>query len=360
MRLFRPALLITVCLLIASLPCVVLAQSETPESNKPETDNEAWASAITAQDLKEAAVTVAMAENDDEGAESDQGDADEAAQSSRQQRADERVEAREDVGIWGDLDGIAPFNLLSFNIGLKLSIGQRPYKDVDTDFLVYPIISRFTDLDFTDQVLFCREGNCGIRFARNWYEFGAQGQWNGLGYSRDDSPFLAGMVPRDSSILIGPYVGLRSDFIQTRLMFFTDVMNNSDGDELRLVFDFPFRLKNGFIVPHIDFYRQNSKYTNYYYGIDPVTGDRFAPGCAFPPNFPDSQTCQSYTIRDDSDNIDLAVRAQFQVGKRWFLHLNGRIAFLDDNITDSPLVDSGDPGRWWAGIGFSYDIDPTQ
>ncbi len=349
MRQFRPTLLIAVCLLIASLPCAVLAQTETD----PATDNEARAPAITAQDLKEAAVTVAMAE-DDEGPDAGSR-AEEQATSSQQERADERVEAREDVGFWGDLDTVAPFNLLSFNIGLKLSLGQRPYRDVDTDWIIYPIISRFTDLDFTDQILFCREGNCGIRFARNWYEFGAQGQWNGLGYSRDDSRFLAGMVPRDSSILIGPYVGLRSGFVQTRLMFFNDVMNNSDGNELRLVFDFPFRLSNGFIVPHIDFYRQNSKYTNYYYGIDSDIGDRFAPDCA-----PYLDTCVNYTIRDDSDNIDLAVRAQFQVGKRWFLHLNGRLAFLDENITNSPLVDSGDPGRWWFGIGFSYDIDPTQ
>ena len=351
MHLLRPVLLITACLLIASLPCVVLAQSEAQESNDPATDNETWVSAVTAKNLTESAVSVAMAE-DDEGP--DAGDS-EQAPSSRQERADEKVEAREDVGFWGNIDEVAPFNLLSFNIGLKLSIGQRPYKDVDTDFLVYPIISRFTDLDFTDQVFFCREGNCGIRFARNWYEFGVQGQWNGLGYSRDDSPFLAGMVPRDSSILIGPYVGLRSSFIQTRLMYFQDAMDNSDGSELRLVFDFPFRLTNGFIVPHIDFYRQDSDYTNYYYGIDETIGDRFPSACA-----PYLDTCTNYTIRDDSDNIDLAARAQFQVGKRWFLHLNARIAFLDDNITNSPLVDSGDPGRWWFGIGFSYDIDPTQ
>lgn len=353
MRQFRLALLISACLFLVCLPCVVLAQTDTD----PVSENDAWVSAVSGEDLTDAAVAVAMAEDDD-GPATD-GNTEEQAASSRQERADERVAARQDVGVWGDLDNALPFDLLSFNIGLKLGVGRKPYKGVDTDWIVYPILTRFSDTDFSDQVVYCREGNCGIRYARNWYEIGAQGRWNGAGYSRDDSPFLAGMVPRDSSILIGPYVGLRSGFVQTRLMFFNDVMNNSDGNELRLVFDFPFRLKNGFIVPHIDFYRQNSKYANYYYGVDPVTGDRFAPGCAYPPNYPASQTCQSYTIRDDADNIDLAFRAQFQVGKRWFLHLNGRVGFLDDVITTSPIVDNS-PDRWWAGIGLTYKIDPTK
>ncbi len=78
MHLLRPSLLLITCLLIPSLPCVVLEQTQSPDPDHSETDNEAWASAITAQDLKEAAVTVAMAENEKEGAGTDEGDADEA------------------------------------------------------------------------------------------------------------------------------------------------------------------------------------------------------------------------------------------------------------------------------------------
>jgi outer membrane scaffolding protein for murein synthesis (MipA/OmpV family) len=353
MRQFRLTVLISTCLFFAGLPSVLVAQSDAD----PGAENEAWASTVTAQGLQDAAVAVAMAEGSD--SEAGTGDADEATTSSQQQRADKRVESGKDVGVWGDLDDAVPFDLLSFNIGLKLSVQQRPYKGVDADLIVFPVISRFTDLDFTDQIAFCREGNCGLRYARNWYEIGAKGRWNALGYSRDDSPSLAGMIPRDSSIEMGPYVGLRSDHVQARLMYFQDVMANSDGSELRLVFDFPIRLENGYIVPHIDFYSQNSKYTNYYYGIDPAAGDRFEPGCAYPPNFPASQTCQSYTIRDDADNIDLAFRSQFQIGKRWFMQVNGRIAFLDDIITGSPIVDSS-PDRWWFGVGFTYKIDPSR
>jgi hypothetical protein len=41
------------------------------------------------------------------------------------------------------------------------------------------------------------------------------------------------------------------------------------------------------------------------------------------------------------------------------MQVNGRITFLDDIITGSPIVDSS-PDRWWFGVGFTYKIDPSR
>lgn len=265
-------------------------------------------------------------------------------------------EDRQDYGIWSDLDTVVPFDLTSFNVGLALSVGRRPYRDVDTDYIVFPIISRFTDADFTDQIFFCRSGSCGVRYARDWFEIGAQGRWTGLGYERGDSPFLLGMIEKDSTLDAGPMVGVRTGFVQIRLQYFQDVLDNHDGSETRLTFDFPFRFRTGFFIPHVDVYQQDTDFTNYYYGILPERGDRFEPGCVYNPTEPSLNTCQSYLVDDDSTNIDVGFRSEWKVGHRWYLHVSGRVELLDDNITDSPIVD-GSPDRWSFRIGFSYDID---
>jgi outer membrane protein len=239
------------------------------------------------------------------------------------------------------LDFIREYDLNDYALGLSLSTGQNLYKGSENSSFLYPYLTSFRASALTDDWIVLNEGDLGFRYVnKTGWTIGAVGriQTTGLG----DNEALADIEDRKWTVEVAPAIGYRAWPVHINFKTYFEVTGRHEGTISQLEFSYPRGWDRGFLVPAIEFIHQSSDYSNYYYS---VSDSETAPGR------PEYEA-------GSASNIALKIQWGYAPADRWLL--SGRISleYLDDAITDSPIVDRDK--IWSASLGLAYNANIFQ
>ena len=151
---------------------------------------------------------------------------------------------------------------------------------------------------------------------RPYYRIGA--------YEEDESDALTGMGDRDGTLMAG--LALTYDLpanFEAELGYEHDALDRVRGGEARFQFRRPLQVGVARVTPRVGLRWFDRDLAQYDFG---VTDDQALPARpAYSPG--------------DSLNFEVGVGTFVELTRRWRLILNLGVQFLDDGITDSPIVD---------------------
>ena len=174
---------------------------------------------------------------------------------------------------------------------------------------------------------------------RDWIRFSVLGRYRFAGYDAKDSPRLTGMEDRDDTLEVG--FALRHDLFDTqvtlRAQLTADVLDKHGGAELELALNRTFRTGRWALSPSLGTNIQSSDLAGYYFGVEP--SEATAARSAYDPG--------------SAVNPYVGLTATYQASANWLLIANVNVELLDDEITDSPIVEDDVLGRLFLGLVYS-------
>ncbi len=162
------------------------------------------------------------------------------------------------------------------------------------------------------------------------------------GYEEDDSSFLEGMDDREWSMDGGIGINWLTDIGLFGAAFTTDLFGRHDGQELDFSYTILFQWAGFDFIPSLGVKWKSDNLVDYYYGVRDNEA-RFDPGALRAP----------YEGNDAVDPyVRLAVRRK--LNPRWSLLGAVQYEWLDDEITESPIVDEGYEASVLLGILYTW------
>ena len=217
--------------------------------------------------------------------------------------------------------------------GPGVVIFDKPYEGMGTETQVFPYIS------YQVQNFFVRGTSVGYRLYDNeGLAFDVLAGWRFNGYEEDDSRYLDGMDDRDKTLELGGAVTYDDGFGVTRFTFFNDVLGRHDGHVLELSYGKMFNPKGLAIKPSVGLSWQSENFVDYYYGV------RSKESLPTRPRYDASETLNAF----------MSLHFAYRIDESWNVFTGFKYEFLDDEITESPIVDQHHQISWM--FGFSYDF----
>lgn len=156
------------------------------------------------------------------------------------------------------------------------------------------------------------------------------------GYEASDSPHLAGMAERESSVWVGGEAIWRTPFVNLSAELLTDASSHSEGHRFRLQADRRFTYGQFSFTPRIAAIQLDEEYVGYYYGV----------------NASEARVGRPQYAGDAAVNMEVGLRIDYALTPKQNFFLDLRSTRLADEIQDSPLVDrSTRPG---LRLGYLY------
>lgn len=225
----------------------------------------------------------------------------------------------------------------SWSIGAGAVVSPRPYEGVSTEIIPIPVLTWHYKGFFFEGM---RAGFGGPLLDHLSAEVFVQARFDG--YEADDSAALTGMEDRDPSADLGLEAKGTWEHFEVGVSAMTDVLDESDGEEVELFLAFPASAGRWRVTPQVALEWQNADLANHYYGVreSEATADRpaYEPG--------------------KSVNVvaDLGVLRPF--GERWLFAAGVEATWLADEIVDSPIVaDDVAVGGYFA-FTYRFGADP--
>ncbi len=220
-------------------------------------------------------------------------------------------------------------------VGVQTNISQSPYIGGDLRVLPLPRPDRLEDYVFNDDWFSIRERLAWWRVLDSPdtpLEFTFVGLYDSRGYNASNNDQLTGLRDRDFTLAGGIGAAWRGKGAYVEAWGVTDWLSRHDGQTYAVSLGFPRKFYDDRleVVPHVDVIRDSDKVVDYYYG---VRADETAPGR---PRF---QGEASNTLR-------LVTRGSYRFSRCWALSGRVTVDFLDDAVTDSPIVDRS---LMWSG-----------
>lgn len=218
-------------------------------------------------------------------------------------------------------------------LGAELRIKENIYRGVDTEFDLLPSLS------ITAGQL--RVDGTTARFdvyEHLYFDVSVIGQYRFEGYSGSDSAFLEGMGTRRGALEIGVEMSSRQWFGDVAGRLLTDISSRHRGFELQGEIGYPLTLAGGTVTPQVQLTYQSDRLTNYYFGVS--AGEARA-------NRPEYQP-------GNSINLGVGVRYDLLLAQRHRIFASLMFERYGSGIEDSPLRDSKDPIRLYAGYQFRF------
>jgi outer membrane protein len=241
------------------------------------------------------------------------------------------------------MDYIRSYDLNDYSFGVALTVSQSPYSGSENSTFGYPFLTSFRDSAFTDDWLLIRDGNLGFRWiSEGGWELGAVGRVQTLGTGTSDSPKLIALDDREWTLELAPMIGWRGWPVQINLMVYTEVLGRHDGLISELEFSLPREWDRGFFVPTFELIHRDADYTNYYFGVSPAESL---------PTRPEYQAGESLST-------SLGFRWGYAITNKWLLSGSFGYEFLDDEISNSPIVDKD--SLWSVNVGIAYNYNIFQ
>ncbi|MEO0971493.1 MAG: MipA/OmpV family protein [Pseudomonadota bacterium] len=224
-------------------------------------------------------------------------------------------------------------------VGMQFRFSQDPWVGEDVGFLPIPRPDRLEDYVFNDDTFSVRESLAWWRVldpADSPFEFTFVGLFDSRRYNASRNEFLTGMDDRKLTLAGGIGAAWRGDGVFVEAWGVTDWLGRSEGHTYAASLGFPRKFFDDRLelVPHVDVIRDSSRVVDYYYG---VPADETGPGRP------------QYTGRA-SNTLRLVTRSSYRFSRCWALAGRLTADFLDDAVTDSPIVDRS--FVWGANVSF--------
>jgi outer membrane protein len=219
----------------------------------------------------------------------------------------------------------------TWGLGVGAAVVQQPYRGVERKTTGLPLIS----YDGTWINVSGPRADLKLLSAET-ISLRLRARYAGDGYDADDSPFLAGMRDRKSSLWLGGAAVWRTDIATFTGELLGDALRNSKGLRLKLQADRRFPAGAFGFTPRMAVEWLDRKFVNYYYGVRPeeVLADR-AP-------YEGASTA----------NLEVGVRTDYSPSRNHSLFVDVGTTRLGKGIKDSPLV--ARTGQTTVSAGYLY------
>ena len=228
----------------------------------------------------------------------------------------------------------------SWGLGLAVMSVQNAYKGTDRETRVLPMISyenRYVTLGGPNLELKLP----GIELSDSQrLNFGVMTQlFDGAGYEAKDSPALAGMSERKSSIWVGAKMEWENDLADVKLEWLGDASGKSKGQRLALGLERKIMLSPRLkLIPQVGVEWVDKKYVDYYYGVrdSEATAGRAA-----------------YTGKATL-NPEISLSGIYRFDRHHSMMLNVGVRSFGKEIKNSPIVGRSTENRVMLGYKYSF------
>jgi MipA family protein len=228
----------------------------------------------------------------------------------------------------------------SWGLGLAVVSGQKAYKGVDRETRGLPMLS------FENRYVKLSGPNLEVKLPglqlsdAQRLNFGVVTKlFGGGGYEASDSPFLAGMAERKSSVWAGAKVEWETGLADVKLEWLADASSHSKGQRVVLGLEHKWMLSPSvMLVPQIGAEWVDKKAVDYYYG---VRAGEATPGRA------------AY-LGKATVNAELGLTGIYRFDKQQSLMLNVGVKALGKEIKRSPIVDRSTENRMMLGYMYRF------
>ena len=228
----------------------------------------------------------------------------------------------------------------SWGLGLAVMSVQNAYKGTDRETRVLPMISyenRYVKLGGPNLELKLP----GIELSDSQrLNFGVMTQlFDGAGYEAKDSPALAGMSERKSSIWVGAKMEWENDLADVKLEWLGDASGKSKGQRLALGLERKIMLiPRLMLIPQVGVEWVDKKYVDYYYGVrdSEATAGRAA-----------------YTGKATL-NPEISLSGIYRFDRHHSMMLNVGVRSFGKEIKNSPIVGRSTENRVMLGYKYSF------
>jgi MipA family protein len=218
-------------------------------------------------------------------------------------------------------------------LGAGAIVSSKPYEGVDVAVYPVPLFA------YEGKRLYMRGITGGYRlFIGDGWSIGPVLQPRFDGFDEGDSSALDGMDDRKWSVDAGVGVSYLTKVGLFGLSYVTDILGRHKGQELELSYTVLFRLGGFDFIPSAGMRWKSENLVDYYYGVKP------------------SEALLRRPVYEGEEALDpfvrLAVRRKFT--ERWSLLAAVQYEWLDDEITNSPIVNSNYDVSFMAGVLYSW------
>ncbi|MFK7962922.1 MAG: MipA/OmpV family protein [Burkholderiaceae bacterium] len=222
---------------------------------------------------------------------------------------------------------------MKVGLGAELRIKQNIYRGVGSEFDLLPSLSINAGPVRVDGTM----GRFDI-YEHLYFDVSVIGQYRFEGYNGSDSTFLEGMGARRGALEIGLEMSSRQWFGDVAGRVLTDISSRHRGFELQGELGYPLSLAGGTVTPQVQLTYQSDRLTNYYFGVS--AGEARADRPEYQPG--------------NTINLGVGVRYDLLLAQRHKIFASLMFERYGNGIEGSPLRDSKDPIRIYAGYQFRF------
>ncbi len=194
---------------------------------------------------------------------------------------------------------------------------SQPYEGADPLVLASPVGI------FDNRLFYVRWARLGMYFygGDNW-GMSITAQPRPFGYKTADSPTLAGMADRNNSWEAGLAIGGKNRLGFAELVYFQDILGNSNGYMSRLELGKLIPAGRWFFQPSVYLLYYSDRFNNYYYGVR------------------DNEATATRAAYRAGGGVNLAAQTyiMYDFSKHWHFLGNIRVDYLSSQIRNSPIV----------------------
>ncbi|MFM2480373.1 MipA/OmpV family protein [Celerinatantimonas sp. YJH-8] len=231
----------------------------------------------------------------------------------------------------------APIMAADLSLGLMGGTNSSPYKGVDSKGFVMPLISA------DSQYLYLHTTQGGIHLYRpnQQFQINLFAEYSGTEFKPHDSDNhqMRLLDHRKPSVYSGLGITFNTGAGRMQASVMYDVFSHSNGWISKIGYAYPIQQGALTLIPSLSV-QYNSKHQNqYYYGIS--SGEATRSGLS------------SYQA-DGGLFPTIGLTARYHITQNWIAQLNGQYTFYNNDITDSPMVDSDYALSASAGIMYHF------
>lgn len=228
-------------------------------------------------------------------------------------------------------------NKTEWGLGIAAISFQQPYKGIDRNNLVIPLV--YIENDWL--LVFglgadLKLPSVSISPAQK-VDFRIATRYDVNGYKDDDATVLSGMKERKGSFLAGGKAIWHNEIAEISAEWLADVSGNSNGQVASVWIEKTWRFgEHMMIAPRLITSWMSDKYIDYYYGI----------------NGSEVRLDRSAYEGESGFNTTLSTRATYMFDRKQSFFLDLSLTKFSEEIEDSPIVDRSSGNR--IGLGYLY------
>ena len=230
----------------------------------------------------------------------------------------------------------APSEAGEWSVGGGVLIGSSEYKDTDPRVFPFPLVG------YEGERFYLRGLTAG---AHIWKDEVNELSVN-IGYlpqqfdaSKSDDWAMRQLDDRDSTAVAGAAYRLTTEWGVGRVGVSADILDTSNGFLADAAYLYPIRLDAFTLTPGVGILWTSGNYNDYYYGISGSESRRSG---------------LSEYRADDAFSPYAELTANYALTEHLGLYVNGRVMFLDDEIADSPMVDTDKKYSLGTGVSWTF------